>query len=114
MDQKKIARALGWFSIALGVTELVAPKQLCRLLGIDDHAKLIRTFGVREIGAGLGLLIAQERLAPWLWARVAGDALDLGALALGFRETPRKAALGSAIASVAAVTAVDFITAKAA
>jgi len=112
MDQKKIARALGWFSLALGVTELVAPRRLCRWLGIDDHSKLIRTFGVREIGAGLGLLLAQERLAPWLWARVAGDALDLGALALGFREAPRKVALGSAIASVAAVTAVDVACAK--
>ena len=40
-----LAQGLGWFSIGLGVAELVAPEQLARFLGMEEHTKLIRAYG---------------------------------------------------------------------
>ena len=37
-----LAQGLGWFSIGLGVAELVAPEQLARFLGMEEHTQLIR------------------------------------------------------------------------
>ena len=107
----KLARALGWFSIGLGVAELAAPRRLTRALGIDRGSGLVRAFGAREIGPGVALLRASDP-APWLWARVAGDAMDLAALAAGFRRSWKRAAVGAAIAGVAAVTVVDVLAAR--
>jgi hypothetical protein len=111
MDMRNIARGLGWFSLALGAAELLAPRRLSGMLGLDDHSVLIRSYGLREIGAGIGLLMA-ARPAPWLWARVAGDALDLGSLGAARRSTPRAGAMNAAIAGVAAVTALDIAAAS--
>ncbi|RIL04440.1 MAG: hypothetical protein DCC71_14075 [Proteobacteria bacterium] len=112
MDVGKTARMLGWFSIGLGAAELLMPGALSRTLGVGRHDRLIRGFGLREIGAGLGLLSPNTRKAPWLWARVAGDAVDLGALLAAARRSPKPAAVGTALASVAAVTAVDVLAAR--
>ena len=38
---QSLARS-GWFSIGLGVTELVAPGQLARFLGMERRTELIR------------------------------------------------------------------------
>ncbi len=111
MNTKQIANGLGWFSLALGLTEVLAAKPLARALGIKSPA-LIRAFGVREIAAGVGILL-QERKGPWVWARVAGDALDLGVLgsALSTRNRQRgNAAL--ALAAVAPVVALDVLCGK--
>lgn len=72
MNTKKIARALGWFSIGLGSAEALMPQRIAGALGMQRHAGLIRAFGLREIGTGIGLL-TRPRKAPWLWARVAGS-----------------------------------------
>ena len=106
MDLKKISRGLGWFSVALGMAELVAPRQLSRALGIDEHNKLLRGFGAREVGPGIALLRAGKP-APWLWARVAGDALDLAALGAAFKRSSRRIAVGAAVAAVAGIGVVD-------
>jgi hypothetical protein len=69
---------------------------------------LLRLFGVREIASGIGLL-TQERKGPWIWARVAGDALDLatlGSAALSSRN-PKRGNAALAIASVAPIVALD-------
>ena len=104
-DIRKIAKGLGWFSLALGVTELVAARRFARMFGVG-HGGLFRVFGLREIGSGVGLLM-QRRKGPWIWARVVGDALDLVTLAsrLGSRRKRRNAAI--AIAAVAPVVALD-------
>ena len=49
-DVKK-ARALGFVSLAIGLTEIAAPRQVERLLGIGDGSatKILRMLGVREI-----------------------------------------------------------------
>lgn len=109
MNKHKVARALGWFSMALGAAEMFAPKKLSRALGVGKHNKLIRGFGLREMMAGVGLLKQRRSRGKWLWARVAGDALDIGALALATPRSHRRKAVMAALGSVVAVTAVDAI-----
>lgn len=75
----RLVRGLGWFSIALGAAELIAPGPLSRMIGTRRYDRTVRAYGAREIAAGVGLLLARDP-APWLWGRVAGDALDLGSL----------------------------------
>lgn len=103
----RLARGLGWFSIGLGLTELISPQTIARITGTRNHSSLIRAYGLREIAAGIGIL-ASQRPAPWLWARVAGDAVDLATLgkAAGGRKNNRGKTIFS-IASVAGVTALD-------
>lgn len=107
-----LARALGWFSIALGVSEIVAPGWLSRSLGLR-RTRLVRAFGFRELGTGIAIL-ASRRYAPWLWGRVAGDVLDLGLLGTALRkdngQSQRRFAK-AAIAAVAGVTALDLLSA---
>ena len=74
-------QAMAWFSLALGIAELAAPRQAARVAGSPLPAGLVRAMGAREIANGVGLL-TQPRSARWMWARVAGDAIDLALLAL--------------------------------
>jgi hypothetical protein len=76
------ARVLGWFSVGLGLAELLAPRALSRATGMPERPGLVRVFGLREIGTGIGLLVSRDP-QPWLWGRVAGDALDILAVATG-------------------------------
>jgi|SRR5690349_9924625 uncharacterized membrane protein len=103
-----IARGLGWFSLGLGVAEVIAPRAIGRVAGARKKESLIRSYGVREIVAGVGVL-ATTHSAGWLWARVAGDAVDLaslGAARAASRDGKKSNAL--AIGSVAGVTALDL------
>jgi uncharacterized membrane protein len=112
IDQEQIARFLGWFSIGLGVAELVMPAAVAKLVGTRNHRGLIRFYGMREIAAGVGIL-TKPRPAGWLWARVGGDVIDLASLgsALGSRRNNRGKTVG-AIAAVAGVTALDVVCAQ--
>jgi hypothetical protein len=59
-------------------------------MGMDDYAALIRAYGVREIATGAAILYQRDP-TPWIWGRVAGDALDLATLAVGLHEdNPRR------------------------
>jgi hypothetical protein len=100
-----LARGLGWFSIALGAAELVAPKAISRALGMEHRAGLVRAYGLREIANGIAILSSAKR-KPWLWGRVAGDALDLATLAGGNRRA--RMAMGGA----AAIAALDIYVAS--
>ena len=102
---------LGWFSIGLGAAEVLMPRVVARITGIRGGSGLILLYGVREIVTGIGLLRARET-APWLWARVTGDALDLATLA-GSRRAGNALRNSAAMVAVAAVTAVDVTMAKA-
>ncbi|MCL5745137.1 MAG: SRPBCC family protein [Acidobacteria bacterium] len=108
---ERLAKALGWFSIGLGVAEVVMPSRLARLIGVREHRDMFRTYGVREIGAGAGIL-TQRRPSGWLWARVAGDALDLASLgaALASKRSDKNR-VTIATAAVAGVTAADVFCA---
>jgi hypothetical protein len=107
----KLAVQLGWFSIALGAAELFASRPISRTLGMRGQESLIRAYGVREIVKGVGILTSPNP-APWLWGRVAGDALDLGTLAYAYRRSPKKRNLAIAMANVATVTALDVLAAQ--
>jgi hypothetical protein len=103
------ARGLGWFSIGLGLAELLAPRALARATGMQRRSPtLLRLCGLREIGAGIGLLTARDK-RPWLWARVAGDALDLALVGdeLDAGNARRGHALG-ALAAVGGATLMDL------
>jgi hypothetical protein len=107
----RVARGLGWFSLGLGLAEIVAPGRLAKLLGLEGKENLLRGYGAREVGAGVWALSTSP--APAIWSRVAGDLVDLGTLALGARhgddEQRRNAAI--AIVAVAGITLVDAVTA---
>jgi hypothetical protein len=107
-----LARGLGWFSIALGVAEVVAPGALARALGMRGQERLIRAYGIREIATGIGVLGSNDP-TPWIWGRVGGDGLDLATLAVGLKRTnPQRDNVGIAIAAVAGVTVLDTICAQ--
>ena len=107
-----LAQGLGWFSFGLGLAELVAPQSLARFLGMDEHAGLIRAYGLRELATGAGILL-QEDPTPWLWARVAGDALDIATLATALdADNPRRGSVALALVAVAGVTALDALCAQ--
>jgi hypothetical protein len=107
-----IARGLGWYSLALGAAELLAPNAVARAAGVRTNSALMRLYGLREIACGIGILMSRNP-APYLWARVGGDVLDLATLASASdmsREDSRTHALG-AIVNVVGVTALDVHTA---
>ena len=105
-----LARGLGWFSIGLGLAEMLTPRMLTEQMGMEGKEPLLRFYGAREMAAGIGILMS-DNPGPWIWGRVAGDALDLATLATGLdEENPRKGNVAIALAAVAGVTALDCIT----
>lgn len=66
-----IARGLGWFSLALGAAELLAPNSVARAAGVRTNSALMRLYGLREIACGIGILMSRDP-TPYLWARVGG------------------------------------------
>ena len=72
MKGQKLAMGLGWFSLGLGLYELLAPEHLSRVLGLEGREGLLRFYGLREIGAGLGIFLTQPNPAPWVWGRGRG------------------------------------------
>lgn len=100
---RSAARGLGWFSIGLGVAELLMPRVIAGVTGMRGREGMVRASGVREIMTGIGILAAR-RPGPWMWVRVAGDAMD--AATLGFRGRPRAGAR-AAIATMAGLAALD-------
>lgn len=111
---RRLARALGWFSVGLGSTELLAGREVARALGTPRGAGLTCLFGLREIGVGVAILVDPRPAPGWLWARVAGDALDLGALGVTLESTSRdkKDHVLLALAAVTGVTALDILCAR--
>lgn len=108
-----LASGLGWFSIALGALELLAPRGLARGLGMPGQENLIRAYGAREIATGIGILSSRDR-TPWIWGRIGGDALDIATLSTAMRDSnPQRGNALLALAAVAGVTALDVICAQA-
>lgn len=107
-----LAQGLGWLSIGLGLVEVLAPRQLARALGMEAQTALIGAYGVREVATGIAILTRRDP-TPWLWARVAGDALDLATLATGLdRRNREQGKVGLALTAVAGVTVLDVICAQ--
>ena len=112
---ERLATGLGWFSVALGLAELTAPRQLSRLIGVPDtphSTSVLRAMGLRELGNGLAIL-SQPGNPAWMWSRVGGDLVDLGALqraASSDRSDPAR--VKGAVATVMGVTALDVLCAQ--
>ncbi|HEU4621098.1 MAG TPA: hypothetical protein VFS42_02650 [Burkholderiaceae bacterium] len=106
------ARSLGWFSIGVGVAQILMPHAMARLAGMPGRAGIMRLYGVREIATGIGLLRARNP-APWAWGRVAGDALDVATLATQHGHRPDAARrAGVAVGVVAGLAAFDVACAR--
>ena len=103
-----LGRALGWLSMGLGLTELLAPKVLTRWLGVEGKEGLVRAYGAREIASGVMCLSVNNDYGAW--SRVAGDMLDLASLAAAYRDdNPKKGNVGIAIAAVTGIAIVDAL-----
>jgi len=102
-----MAMGLGWFSIGLGAAEVLAPRVLARMIGVPPRTGLIRLCGMRELAAGFGLL-SRRKPGAWLWARLAGDAVDIALLAGSMKSSrAQPARVWPATAAVLGVTALD-------
>lgn len=112
---EQLATGIGWFSVGLGVAELLAPRAVARGIGVRGRStsqNLTRFCGLRELAAGVGIL-SERRPAAWMWSRVAGDVMDLALLGAGFMgRRANRARLAAAAAAVAGVTVVDALCAQ--
>lgn len=107
----RLARALGWFSIGLGLAELLAAPRMTRALGMEGKEALVRGYGAREFGSGVLSLSLDKTVG--IWSRVAGDALDIATLATVYRnDNPQKRNVGLALAAVVGVMAFDVLCAQ--
>jgi uncharacterized membrane protein len=110
---EQLATALGWFSVALGATELIAPRSLARAIGVPDASiSTIRAFGARELASGLGLLTRSDS-SGWVWSRVGGDAIDISYLASAMNSSgTNRTRVATALAAVLGLTALDVLCAR--
>jgi hypothetical protein len=107
----RFGRALGWFSIGLGLMELLAAPRLTKALGARGNENLVRAMGARELVHGMLCLSHDKHFGAW--SRVAGDAVDLAGLAALYRDdNPKRGVVGAAIAAIVGCTIVDFAAAK--
>jgi hypothetical protein len=107
-----MARLLGWFSIGLGLIELIAPQRVTRALGMESSERFVQGCGLREIGSGLLCLSVDKELG--LWSRVAGDALDLTSLLPPMNgDNPKRDNVHLAAVAVAGIALLDLLTANA-
>jgi len=104
----RLTRALRLAGLGLGIVQLAAPRAVSRLTG----ARTVPLAGARELVHAAGLL-AGRRPGRWAWSRVAGDAIDLAALATAIRRRPGPPSAGAVAvtAAVAGITALDVYTA---
>ncbi|HTY67023.1 MAG TPA: SRPBCC family protein [Alphaproteobacteria bacterium] len=115
IDDTRLAKMLGWASLALGLAGAVAPRSTARLIGIADdetNCRALQLVGVRELVSGFGVLSNPEAPA-WLWSRVAGDAMDLALLGSAYAsEETDPSRLSLATAAVIGITLADLVCAE--
>lgn len=106
----RLVQALGWFSVGLGLAQLLAPRRMSRAVGVSERPHVMRACGARELASGIGIL-TQPKPTAWLWSRVAGDVLDLAMLGASARNHPgRRTRLGLVGAAVAGIAALDLMS----
>ena len=110
-NSERLAHGLGWFSIGLGLAQLVTPRRLAQLIGVpdnDDTRAVLRAVGLREIVTGVGIL-SQDRPTGWLWARAGGDVMDLALLGSALKsDHADRPKVATAAAAVIGIMALDL------
>ncbi|HYD78913.1 MAG TPA: SRPBCC family protein [Paucimonas sp.] len=101
-------RALGWFSVGLGVLQLLAPRAVARSSGAELPPSLVRACGARELMSGAGIL-SGRKTTRWLWSRVVGDLADLALLGASAARASaaRRRRLTWLVAAVAGIAVLD-------
>ncbi len=108
-----MTKGLGLLSVGLGAFELAAPGLIARSLGLSGFQRVVRGYGARELLAGAGTLSPMPQVG--LWARVAGDMMDMATLAVALNpHNPKRRNATVAMAVVAGITVVDVVAAIAA
>ena len=109
VDQQA-GQCLGWVSIAIGLTEILAPRQLEKTMGVGNGqvTGILRVLGVREIMHGIDLL-AHRDPTPGVWSRVFGDVLDGVLLGAAATRTKNPGGLAAIFAAVTPVVLADLI-----
>jgi len=106
----RLARALGWFSFALGAAELAAPRRIAGALGLEGKERLVRAYGVREMAAGIPTLSYDKHVG--LISRIVGDVVDIATLAPALRAAnPKRKNAVFAMGAVGVVTLLDIAAA---
>jgi hypothetical protein len=112
MTKLQLAKGLGWFSIGLGLTQLLAPDWLGRKIGVGERTGVMRALGAREAMTGITVL-AQDKPALPLWGRVAGDLMDMALLAAALKAPEnRKGRVAGAAGMVLGVGLLDLACAR--
>ncbi|WP_277978920.1 hypothetical protein [Sphingomonas phyllosphaerae] len=107
----RLARALGWFSVGLGIAELVAPGRIARTLGLEGKEGLIRAYGARELASAVPTLSIDKPVG--LAARIGGDGLDLATLATALHpDNPKRSNAAIATAMIVGITLLDVVAYK--
>jgi uncharacterized membrane protein len=114
INEVQLARGLGWFSIGLGLAEVLTPRGVAKVAGLPGRdTGFIRLMGFREIAHGVAILSTGGKSAPAVWSRVVGDALDIAALGAQFVSPEvNKGRLAFATMNVLGVTALDVLAAQ--
>src|SRR3954470_3765284 len=74
----RMAKALGWFSIGLGLTELIAAERITRALGMEGRKALVGAYVAAQLGHGHRLALSRQ--APRIVEPGGGDGLDIATL----------------------------------
>ena len=109
VDQQA-AQCLGWASIAVGLTEILAPGHLEKTMGVGNGqvTGILRVLGVREIMHGIDIL-AHKDPTPGVWSRVFGDLLDGVLLGAAATRTKKPEGLAAVFAAVTPLVLADMI-----
>lgn len=108
---RRAGLALGLFSLALGAAEIFGSRRIAEALEVEDHEKVVKGFGYREVAAGAGILM-QPAVATGVWNRVAGDVMDIAAAAFAVRRSPGNRLAWGALAFVTGALALDAVVAR--
>ena len=107
-----LTRGLGWFSLGLGLFQMVAPQRITRAFGLRGGEHVVRAYGAREIASGMLTLSTDKRAG--LASRVAGDGLDIVTLlALLSTGNPRRQTVKTALFMAVGIAAIDLLAASA-
>lgn len=108
MDVLSSPTALGWASVVIGLTELLAPEKVEAMMGLEEgkHVGVLRVLGVRELLHGVDLLTHKDA-SVGVAARVAGDVVDGLALGAAAAETKNGGQFAAVAGAVMGVVAMD-------